>query len=176
MNVSALNWIWGSQECFKRIIVFIFAMILQMRCHSIGLYLKIATFAYSLPPLFYRVLYWWSKTWQLRQRTWYCSNNMCCKSTLHISSLESDCYSAVTVFQNHFKIRRHGALLFGNTILRWESDLRTKGSILKNKHPGRSISVRTEEIIARVRPCVLLSTKRYKVHSKVQIFLSFGCI
>lgn len=32
-----------------------------MRCHSIGLNLKIATFAYSPPTLIYRVVYWWSE-------------------------------------------------------------------------------------------------------------------
>lgn len=39
----------------------------------------------------------------------------------------------------------------------WVSNLRTKRSVLKNKPPGKSKSVRTKEHIARVREFVLQS-------------------
>lgn len=44
------------------------------------------------------------------------------------------------LFRNHFNIRRPGAVSSRNKILRWESKIRTKGSVTKNKPSRRSES------------------------------------
>jgi hypothetical protein len=79
-----------------------------------------------------------------------------------------DCYvrsgESVTAvqreFRRRFNFRRQDSVPTRNTILRWITNLRTRGSIMKNKPPGPLRTVRTPDNVERIRQAVLRSPGR----------------
>lgn len=63
-------------------------------------------------------------------------------------------------FRRRFNVHRNDSVPARDTILRWVNNLRTGGSIMKRKPPGRQRSVRTPENIERVRQALLRSPRR----------------
>lgn len=63
-------------------------------------------------------------------------------------------------FRRRFNIHRNDSVPTRDTILRWVHNLRTGGSIMKKKPPGRQRTVRTQENVERVRQAVMQSPRR----------------
>lgn len=63
-------------------------------------------------------------------------------------------------FRRRFNVNRNDSVPARDTILRWVNNLRTGGSIMKKKPPGRQRTVRTGENVERVREAILRSPRR----------------
>ena len=64
------------------------------------------------------------------------------------------------LFKRRFNIGRHGNVPSHNSILRWVNALRTTGSLLKTKPPGRARTARTPGNVDRVREAITRSPRR----------------
>jgi len=64
------------------------------------------------------------------------------------------------LFCCRFNIGRHGNIPSRNTILRWVTSFRARGTIMKKKSPGPVTTVRTPENVERVREAVVRSPTR----------------
>ena len=61
------------------------------------------------------------------------------------------------LFRCRFNIGRHGYFTIRNTILRWVTSFRTRGTIMKKKPPGLVATARTPENVERVREAIVRS-------------------
>ena len=64
------------------------------------------------------------------------------------------------LFRCRFTIGRHGNISSRNTVLRWVTSFRTRGTIMKKKPPGPVATARTLENVERVREAIVRSPTR----------------
>ena len=64
------------------------------------------------------------------------------------------------LFRCRFNIGSHGNTPSRNTILRWVTSFRTRGTIMKKKPPGPVATARTPENAERVREAIVRSPTR----------------
>jgi len=75
------------------------------------------------------------------------------------------------LFRRYFNIGRHGNIPSSNTILRWVTSFRARGTIMK-KPPGPVQTARTPENVERVRAAVVRSPTRSARRHAVELGMS----
>ena len=76
------------------------------------------------------------------------------------------------LFRCRFNIGQHGNIPSRNTILRWVTSFRTRGTIMKRKPPGPVATARTQENVERVREAIVRSPTHSAWRHAVELGMS----
>jgi len=92
----------------------------------------------------------------------------------HTSFIKSDQSIIETqrLFRCRSNIGHHRNIPSRNTILRWVTSFRARGTIMKKKPPGPVATVRTPQNVERLREAIVRSTTRFARRYAVELGMS----